>query len=347
MGNRSGCGALKRMEKTMFELASPSDLPAFKIGHAQDEAAGTGCTVVVAPQGATCGVDVRGGGPATRETDLLKPQNMIESIHAVVLAGGSAFGLEASCGVMDELASRSIGFSLGSAVVPIVVGACLFDLLVGEPSHPDKAMGQRAAQAAFHGGDLAKARGNVGAGTGATVGKMGAPEKAMKSGFGWFGLRMGELVAVALVAVNALGQIQSTKGEWIAGLRDEKNKVLTPQQAMAAAALLATQGASAGQPSSQLCENTTLGIVLTNGALTKAQATKVASMVHDAYARCIKPVHTSNDGDTIFCLASGEVPASVDMAGMLAEEAMEHAIEAAVTSAQGAYGLPAQRDLVS
>ncbi len=170
----------------MFETASLSALPSFCIGHAEDAQAGTGCTVVIAPRGAACGVDVRGGGPATRETDLLKPENMIQDVHAVVLSGGSAFGLEASCGVMETLACRDIGFPLGQARVPIVVGACLFDLLVGKPIHPDKAMGRAAAEAALaqmdercraaeteRKDDLAQ--GNVGAGCGATVGRWPSP----------------------------------------------------------------------------------------------------------------------------------------------------------------------------
>lgn len=325
----------------MLQPATLADLPAFRVGHAQDDAAATGCTVIVAPAGAACGVAVRGGGPATRETDLLKPENMIEAVHAVVLSGGSAFGLEASCGVMDALAERGIGFTLGEACVPIVTGACLFDLLVGEPRHPDKAMGRAAAEAALADGydGAALPQGNVGAGAGATVGKLGAPQAAMKSGLGWSALRAGEVVVAALVAVNALGHVRAADGSWLAGTRGADGRVMDPLEAFAQAA--AAQAAAAGAP----VTNTTIGAVLTNARLTKAQATKVASVAHDAYARAIKPVHTMNDGDTVFAFASGEAEAPVDVVGVMATEAMEQAIRNAVTAARGACGLPAACDL--
>lgn len=328
-------------------LAGLTDLKAFGIGHAQSKEAGTGCTVVVAPKGATCGVDVRGGGPATRETDLLKPENMIEQVHAVVLSGGSAFGLEASCGVMDTLAERRIGFELGGAYVPIVVGACLFDLLVGKPEYPNKTMGAQAAEAAlaqWEAKQLGKnvsdlKQGNVGAGTGATVGKLLAPEAAMKSGFGYACTKANDLVVAALVAVNALGHVCDTQGNWIAGCLHEGTKVLSPEEAIRLSTF-------ASLSESTPCTNTTIGVVLTNAKLTKAQATKIASTTHDAYARAIKPVHTSNDGDTIFTFASGEVESMPDTVAFLAAEAMQQAIINAVTNAQGAYGLKAPCDLL-
>ncbi len=323
----------------MIKACKLDDLSAFCIGHAQDAEAGTGCTVIAAPEGATCGVDVRGGGPATRETDLLRPENMIEAVHAVVLSGGSAFGLEASCGVMEALAQRKIGFELGGAYVPIVVGACLFDLLVGSPVHPDKAMGYKAAQAAFEGGGEL-AQGNVGAGCGATVGKLGDPRAAMKSGLGWSALDMGGLKVAALVAVNAIGCVRDHAGTWIAGVQDGQGGVLDPMVAIGqAAAMMSAQGEAAP------CTNTTIGVVLTNAKITKAQASKVSSVTHDAYARAIKPVHTSNDGDAIFTFASGEVETAPDVVGMLATEAMQQAIVNAVMQAQGAYGLRAACDL--
>lgn len=322
--------------------AEIKELTAFRIGHAHDEKAGTGCTVVIAPEGATCGVDVRGGGPATRETDLLKPENMIEAVHAVVLSGGSAFGLEASCGVMEALAERKIGFELGGAYVPIVTGACLFDLLLGEPKHPDKAMGKAAAEAALSDGwaQNGQAQGNVGAGCGATVGKMLAPDQAMKSGLGWSCIKMGELIVGAIVAVNAVGCVKGSDGNWVAGCHNRQGEVLDPLMAMAQMAQ-AMQGAQEGAP----CTNTTIGVILTNGKLTKAQATKVASTAHDAYARAIKPVHTSNDGDTIFTFASGEVETAADIVGIIGSEVMQQAIVSAVMNAESAYGLPAARDL--
>ena len=338
----------------MFQPATLADLPAFRCGHAQDPQAGTGCTVCIAPAGATCGVDVRGGGPATRETDLLRPENMVEQVHAVVLSGGSAFGLAAATGVMDELAERGIGFQLGGAHVPIVVGACLFDLLVGANVHPDAAMGRAAAREAFARDAAAPlAEGNVGAGCGATVGKFGAPDRAMKSGLGLSGVRAGELVVIALVAVNAIGQVRDADGTWIAGSRGDDGRVLDPiavfEQAMAAMAAASGEaadgGAAANAGVAAPCTNTTLGVVLTNAKLTKAQATKASSTTHDAYARAIKPVHSSNDGDAIFTFASGEIATTPDLMAVLACEAMQSAIVRAVTQAEGAFGLPAARDL--
>ena len=325
----------------MIQACGLNELSAFRIGHAQNIEAGTGCTAIIAPQGATCGVDVRGGGPATRETDLLKPENMIEAVHAVVLSGGSAFGLEASCGVMESLAARKIGFELGGAYVPIVVGACLFDLLAGDPAHPDKIMGRAAAEAAFSNEGINPEQGNVGAGCGASVGKLAGPKAAMKSGLGWSCLKMGNLVVGALVAVNAIGCIRDEAGTWIAGVQDGKGGVLDPLSAMAHAAATQAQSASQAAP----CTNTTIGAVLTNAKLTKSQATKVASITHDAYARAIKPVHTLNDGDAIFAFASGEEDAPTDIVGILAAEAMQKAIANAVLNAESAYGLIAARDL--
>lgn len=325
----------------MLETAALADIPAFRCAHAQDAAAGTGCTVIVAPEGAVCGVDVRGGGPATRETDLLKPENMVQLVHAVVLSGGSAFGLEASCGVMDALSERGIGFELAGAHVPIVTGACLFDLLVGENTHPDKAMGRAAAEAALReSAGHALAEGNVGAGTGASVGKMLGGDGAMKTGFGIAGMRLGDLVCVALVAVNALGHVIGPDGRQIAGTRDGAGGIADPLETFERATEAQAQASAADKP----VANTTIGCILTNARLAKAQATKTASCVHDAYARAIKPVHTLNDGDTIFTLASGQVEADPDAVSILATEAMQQAIVRAATQADSAYGLPAAKD---
>lgn len=334
----------------MLQPASLADLPAFRCAHAEDARTGTGCTVVIAPEGAVCGVDVRGGGPATRETDLLKPENMIEAVHGVVLSGGSAFGLAAATGAMEELAARGIGFPVESARVPIVVGACLFDLLVGQNAHPDAAMGRAAAQAAFE-RDAAEplAEGNVGAGCGASVGKLLGGERAMKAGLGVCGLRLGELAACAIVAVNALGNVRDADGAWIAGCRDDEGRVMDPLEAFGVLAQQAAAAAAAREvdPAAGPCANTTIGVVLTNARLTKAQATKASSTVHDAYARAIKPVHTSGDGDTVFTFASGEVDADYDVFAILATEAMQGAIVRAIEQAEGAYGLPAARDVVA
>ena len=332
------------MAEHLFKKATLADLPAFGVAHETNTEAGTGCTVVVAPAGATCGVDVRGGGPATRETDLLRPENMVEQVHAVMIAGGSAFGLAASAGVMDVLAEEGIGFRLGDACVPIVVEACLFDLLVGKNAHPGPAEGAAAARAALAaqraGLNDRLAQGNVGAGCGATVGKLLEPERAMKSGFGWSGIRAGDVVVLALVAVNACGEVRDRDGRWIAGCRADDGGVIPPMQAMEMAYRMQTAQA-ARAASDAPCTNTTLGIVLTNAKLTKAQATKVSTMTHDAYARAIEPVHTLNDGDTIFTLASGEVATDTNLLGALACDAMQDAIINAVKNATSAYGLPA------
>ncbi len=336
----------------MFKEATYADLPAFKAAHLTDEAAGTGCTVFLCPEGASAGVDVRGGAPATRETDLLRPENMVESIHGVVLSGGSAFGLEAADGVMDALAEEGVGFALAGSRVPIVCGASLFDLPVGQPVHPSKEDGRAAARAALAMPGARLEEGNVGAGTGATVGKMGLPTQAMKSGFGWAGLRLGELVVIANVAVNALGNVMDENGGWLAGVRGEDGRVMDPlaaamhamalrQQAAAAASDENATGSAQASGEGAPVSNTTLGCVLTNARLTKAQATKVAQIAQDAYARAIKPVHTLNDGDAIFVMASGEVPAQTDMVAILATEAMERAIRSAVRHAAPAYGLAA------
>lgn len=323
----------------MFQQAELADLTAFRFGHAQDLETATGCTVVIAPEGAICGIDVRGGGPATRETDLLKPENMIQAVHAVVLSGGSAFGLEASSGVMDALAEREIGFAIENARVPIVTGACLFDLLVGKNAHPDKAMGRIAAEAALAGNPFDE--GVVGAGTGASIGKLLGGDRAMKSGFGFHVLRFGELIVGALVAVNALGNIRADNGSWIAGCRTDEGTVMDGVQAFA----LAAQAMATQDQAASACANTTIGVLVTNARITKAEATKISSTCHDAYARAIKPVHTSNDGDAIFTFASGEVDTVSDLVAVLGTEAMQQAIYRAVSTAQSAYGLPAACDV--
>ncbi len=329
----------------MFEKASLDDLPQFKFSHAHNHETGTGCTVVIAPEGAVCGVDVRGGGPATRETDLLRPENMVEAVHAIVLAGGSAFGLEASCGVMEELSRREIGFPLEGAFVPLVCSACLFDLGVGSHDHPDKAMGAQAARTAFSDGELAE--GNVGAGTGCSAGKLLGGSRATKTGFAFAVIRVGDLVVGALAAVNALGNVRNPEGGWLAGARDENERFIDPDTLIASACentakeTGCTGSSDAGStPAGAPSMNTTLGIVVTNAALTKAQATKVSSLVHDAYAHAIHPVHTSLDGDTVFTFASGDEAASTDLVGAFACRAMEEAIYRCVLKAESSYGLP-------
>lgn len=322
-----------------FEAADFSDLPEFGVGHATDEDTCTGCTCFVArgdllSRGAVCGVDVRGGGPATRETDLLKPENMVERVNAVMIGGGSAFGLEASCGAMDILVDNEVGFAVGPVRVPIVPAACLFDLLVGKPAWPDKKMGRDACLTALA-QTSSPAQGRVGAGCGATVGKMGAPDAAMSGGFGWSGARAGELVVISCVAVNAAGNIVAEDGSWLAGTRDASGNVISPLKAAADFAAVTAAAAAIGADEGGVCTNTTLGVVLTNARLTKAQATKVAQQTHDAYARAIFPVHTLHDGDTIFVMSSDRVDAMPDMVGIMACQTMASAIRSAVRHGNG------------
>lgn len=313
----------------MLKKTTVEDLKDFRLGHAQDFTKGTGCTVFVAPEGACCGASITGGAPATRETDLLRPENMIQKVHAVVLSGGSAFGLEASCGVMEALSERTIGFEIAGNRVPIVTGACLFDLTVGEFAYPDKNMGRTAVENAFSQTDFIE--GNVGAGTGASVGKLRGPEHAMKSGFGFHILKHEGLVVGAFVAVNAVGNIVESETEWLAGCRDENAIV----DGIAAYEQSTTQSSGQSMPT-----NTTIGVILTNAILDKAQATKISQSVNDAYARAIIPVHTSSDGDAIFTFASGKIAASPDLVAIIGTQAMEQAIKNAVMSARSEYGLP-------
>ena len=321
----------------MPEITSITQIPGIFAGHATNEEAGTGCTVIVCPAGATGAVDVRGGAPATRETDLLRPEETVQVLHAVVLSGGSAFGLAASVGVADELERRDIGLDVMVAKVPIVSGACLFDLMCGSADvRPDASMGEEAVRAAFEGSDKPLARGNVGAGAGCTVGKVAGPTRAMKTGLGECVRQAGELVCGAVAAVNAVGNVvDPATGGFVAGvLSPDGTHVISVEEAFAEA--------TAAMP---LRTNTTISCVVTNARLTKAQATKVAQMSADAYAHAIRPTHTTNDGDSIFVMATGEVEAEVDAVGMLATAALEGAIVDAALSATGAHGLKAACDL--
>jgi L-aminopeptidase/D-esterase-like protein len=304
-----------------------TDVRGIEVGHAQDEDALTGCTVILCRQGAVAGVDVRGSAPGTRETDLLDPVNLVEQVHAVVLTGGSAYGLDAASGVMRYLEEQNIGFPMGAAVVPIVPAAVLYDLGLGRADvRPDAVMGYRAAAAAS---SDAPAEGNVGAGTGASIGKFLGMDQAMKAGTGTASIDINGLVIGAIVAVNAIGDVVDPKsGTKIAGLRSG-----TTLEAMKT--LLAQSAA----PS-----NTVIGAVATNARLNKAQVTKVAQMTQDGLARAIHPAHTMLDGDTVFALATGEVQADVSMVGAFAAEVMAQAIVRAARMAQSAGGLPGLRE---
>ena len=323
----------------MTEIRSVAEMPGVFVGHSTNEEAGTGCTVICCPAGATGAVDVRGGAPATRETDLLRPEETVGILNAVVLSGGSAFGLAASCGVAEELERRGVGLDVGVGRVPIVSGACLFDLACGDPTtRPTMADGVTATVDALDGGNRPIARGNVGAGTGCTVGKLGGMERAMKCGLGEGVECAGDLIAGAIAAVNACGDIIDPKtGTAIAGTRSSASSDVIASSAD----LLA--GMAASMPLERT--NTTISCVITNANLTKAQATKVAQMSADAYAHVIRPTHTTNDGDTIFVMATGEMDAPVDVVGILATRALEHAIVDAAREATSAYGFPAACDL--
>lgn len=313
-----------------------NEIEEFKIGHAQDEENATGCTVILAPEGATAGVDVRGGGPATRETDLLNPKNMVEKIHAVTLSGGSAFGIESSSGVMQYLSEHNIGFAMKGITIPIVCQACLFDCSVGNPkAYPNKDMGYQACENANHDEVL---QGNVGAGTGASVGKFLGFDKAMKSGLGHAAFQVGNLKVGAIVAVNACGDIYYPNSDKpIAGIYDYDNKIRLDSETM----ILESQE----QIENSCGMNTTIGCILTNADLTKAQMNKIASMAHNGYARCIRPVHTSSDGDTIFAMSSNKIKTQPDIVGILAVKAMEQAIVNAGINAKSAYGLLSYQDI--
>jgi L-aminopeptidase/D-esterase-like protein len=316
-------------------------VPGVKVGHHTITERPTGCTAILVEAGATAGVDVRGAAPASAETDLLKPVNLVQQVFAITLSGGSAFGLDSRSGVMRYLDEKNIGFkAYGSINVPIVPAASLIDLNVGtNPKiRPTADCGYRAAQAAS---TAPVVEGNVGAGTGATVGKSAGAGRAMKAGIGSAAIRMPDgLIVAALVAVNAAGDvIDPVTGKVVAGVRTPDGKSL------ADARLLLMSGALK-QPA-RLGENTTLGVIATNAALTKTQATKVAEMAHDGFARAIYPSHTMGDGDTIFALATGALsaPADVSRVGALAAQVVADAVVRAARQATGIPGYPAARDI--
>jgi L-aminopeptidase/D-esterase-like protein len=312
-----------------------------KVGHFTLKERPTGCTVILVEEGATGGVDVRGGAPGTRETDLLDPVNHVEQVHAIVLAGGSAFGLDAASGVVRYLDERNIGYDARVAKVPIVPAAILFDLGVGgNPKiRPTAECGYQAALAANTG---PVAEGSIGAGAGATLGKAGGPTRMVKSGIGTAAIILPDgLVVAALVAANPVGDvIDPATGKVVAGVRTEDGK------GFADARTLVRTGALGGRP--RPTEHTTIGVVATNAKLTKAEAQRMAIMAHDGYARAISPVHTPGDGDTIFALATGARTgeANVGLIGALAAEVMADAIVRAAREATGVAGIPALRDLV-
>lgn len=310
-----------RVMKGIREIAI-TDMPEVSIGNVQSDEAKTGVTVLLFDKkGAVVGVDISGGGPASRETPLTSPVTADNPINAIVLSGGSAYGLAAADGVMRCLEDHGIGFETGYARVPLVCQSCIYDLGYGSATvRPDSAMGYAACEKALAGGN--PSCGSVGAGTGATVGKICGMDRAMKSGLGMYAVELGELRMAAVVAVNALGDIfDPSTGKKIAGL-------------------LTADGTSFGDSCEELWKmgrrenlftgNTTIGAVFTNGKFNKAQMNKIASMTRNAYARCINPVGTMADGDSIYAASAGDVEADLNVAGTLAAYVMERAIVAAI-----------------
>jgi L-aminopeptidase/D-esterase-like protein len=313
-------------------------VPGIKVGHHTLTERPTGCTVVLAEAGVTAGVDVRGSAPATRETDLLSPVNIVQIAHAIVLSGGSAFGLDSASGVMRYLEEKKIGFEFGPAHVPIVPAAAIFDLSVGDGRiRPGADCGYQAARAATA---APVAEGSVGAGAGATLGKTGGMGRSMKGGVGSASITLPNgLIVAAIVVVNAAGDvIDPANGQVVAGVRSADGKSFAD-----ARKILRAGGAGAAAAR----QNTTIGVVATNARLTKTEATRVSQMAHDGYARALAPSHTPGDGDAIFTLATGERTGSADagQVGELAAEVMADAIVRAARQATGVPGIPALRDL--
>jgi L-aminopeptidase/D-esterase-like protein len=319
---------------------SITDVQGVKVGHFTESRRPTGCTVLLFEKGATAGVDVRGGAPGTRDTDLLNPVTTVQQVQAIFLSGGSAFGLDVASGVMRYLEEHHLGFAMGDIIVPIVPGAILYDLEIGDAKvRPTAESGYKACQAAT---TERVVEGNVGAGAGASIGKMFGPKQAMKSGLGSASVRVGDtgIVVGALVAVNAVGDVLDPKtGQIIAGARKADGSGFMDSMARI------REGYGVRADSA----NTTIGVVATNVALDKAQATKVAQMAHDGLARTIYPVHTPSDGDTIFAVATGanSARANPGAIGALAAEVMARAVLRAVMNARGIAGLPSYSDLRS
>ena len=313
-----------------------TDVPGILVGQAEYREGGTGCTVVICEGDVVCGVDVRGGAPATREIDCLEPTTLVERVHAVVIAGGSAFGLDAATGVVRYLEERGIGYDVGVAHVPTVPAACLIDLTVGSPKvRPDAALGYAACQAASQ---EPPAQGVVGAGTGATVGpKFVGHARMMKGGIGTASVSMGNLVVGAIVAVNPFGDVvDPSTGEMVAGTLNKNRDGFVKARNL----FLELSG-----DRTPLSTNTCVAIVATNARLDKARARRVAMMAHDGLGRTVIPAHTLADGDTVFCLATGAIDADTSHVGTLAAEAVSRAIIEGVKAAESAYGIAGYREI--
>ena len=306
---------------------SIEDFENLKIGQAEDQNAGTGVTVAIAKQGAPVGLDIRGGGPASRESGLMDPLAAAEFVHAVVLGGGSAFGLDAAGGVMQYLSEQGIGLPVGDIVVPLVCQSDIFDLgYKRNDVYPDKEMGYEACKNAFSGANGNYKDGGFGVGCGATVGKVLGPNRCSKSGIGSYAVSLGDLKVGAVVCTNALGDVYDfVNGKRISGVLSEDGKSLCAESCEE---IMYKMFESI--PNSSSTTNTTIGIVFTNAKFDKTKLCKLAGMTHDAYARCIRPVHTSMDGDSIYAMSLGEVEASLDLVGTLSNHVMCQAIKRSV-----------------
>lgn len=315
-----------------------TDIENIKIGQAEDAVNGTGCTVLLCEDGMKAGLDVRGGGPASRDSQILHPLASAEMIHAVVLAGGSAFGLDAAGGVQEILEENGIGFDVGITKVPLVCQADIFDLTVGNPQvRPDRKMGRAAVKMALAGGNYQD--GNFGAGCGATVGKWKGMDYCIKTGMGSYAVSIGNLKIGAIVAVNALGDIYDWKsGKQVAGLLSEDKKSFISTEELMIQNTEVVENKFTG--------NTTVGAIITNAIFTKSQLCKIAGMTHNGYARSIRPVHTSADGDSIFALSVGTVASDMDIVGSVAANVMSEAILRAVRNSKAAFGIPSIHEIL-
>lgn len=304
------------------------DIKNIRIGHAQDEKHATGCSVLICETGGVCGVDVRGGGPASRETELLNPLKSNDGVHAVFLSGGSAYGLDVGAGIMQYLEENKIGLKVGKNLVPIVVGSCIFDLGCEDGSvRPDAKMGYEACVNSEH---QTEQNGNVGAGMGATVGKLHGDSYAMKSGLGCYAFQVGRLQVGAIVVVNAIGDVfEMDSNKQLAGLLNKKKDGMLSSEKEAVKLL---------QLKSYFSKNTTIAAIVTNAALDKAQMNKVAAMASNGLARTIRPVNTSMDGDSIYALSVGNVKSNDDVVGTLAAHVLAKAINKAVLETEEKYG---------
>ena len=321
---------------TILKNISIKELNAFIVGNAEYAEGATGCTVILPKKGgATCGIDIRGGGPASGESGLLNPLAANDSVNAVILSGGSAFGLEASIGVMEILEEKGIGFPTENGVVPIVCQSCLFDLeLHTNTIRPDKALGKLATENAYRNNYK---DGNYGAGCGATCGKAYGSAHMMKSGIGSAAFQAGDLQVGAIVATNCMGDVFDYKtGKQLAGALDyTTNTFLNCEEAFYSMQASLTQHT-----------NTTIGIILTNASFNKTQLTKIASMAHDGMARSINPIHTEFDGDTIYAMASSEIQADINVVGTLAAKAFSEAITNSIKHAETMYGIKSYTDIL-